>query len=112
MTKHYPGLDALFHAMSDPTRRAVVEQLSRGPATVSDLAAPHDIALPTFLKHLKVLEASGLVRSEKSGRVRTCHVEAEPLAAAERWLGRQRQIWESRLDRQDALVRSMEEKSE
>lgn len=109
MTKHDPGLDAFFHAMADPTRRAVVERLTLGPATVSDLAAPHGIALPTFLKHLRVLEDSGLVRSQKKGRVRTCHIEAEPLAAAEQWLGRQRRIWESRLDRLDALVRELEE---
>ena len=109
MTKHDPGLDAFFHAMADPTRRAVVERLTLGPATVSDLAAPHGIALPTFLKHLRVLEDSGLVRSEKKGRVRTCHIEAEPLAAAEHWLSRQRRIWESRLDRLDALVRELEE---
>ena len=78
MTNH---LDQFFSAMSDPTRRAVIERLTRGPAPVSDLHAPHDIALPTFLRHLKVLEASGLVRSEKKGRVRVVHIEAAPLAA-------------------------------
>ena len=109
MTKHDATLDTFFHAMADPTRRAVVERLTRGPATVSDLAAPHAIALPTFLKHLKVLEDSGLVRSEKKGRVRTCHFEAAPIAAAEDWLSRQRRIWDGRLDRLDALVRRLEE---
>jgi DNA-binding transcriptional ArsR family regulator len=101
-------LDSLYHAMSDGTRRAVVERLAQGPATVSQLAAPHDIALPTFLKHLKVLEKSGLVRSEKKGRVRTCHIEAAPLARAERWLAHQRRLWEGRLDRMAALAESIE----
>lgn len=104
-------LDSLFSVLSDPTRRAVLERLMRGPATVSDLAAPHDIALPTFLRHLKVLEDSGLVRSAKKGRVRTCHIEAAPLTAAEDWLNRQRRVWEARLDRLDALVLSLEEPS-
>lgn len=98
------NLDDVFSAFSDPTRRAVIERLTRGPATVSDLAAPHDIALPTFLRHLKVLEASGLVRSEKKGRVRTCHIEAMPLTEAERWIDRQRRTWEGRLDRLEALA--------
>lgn len=102
------NLDQLFTAMSDPTRRAVIERLvTGGPAAVSALHAPHDIALPTFLRHLKVLEASGLVRTEKAGRVRTVHLEAAPLAAAEHWLNRQRRMWEGRLDRLDALVRDL-----
>ncbi|WP_158972151.1 ArsR/SmtB family transcription factor [Chachezhania sediminis] len=105
MTNH---LDSFFGAMSDPTRRAVIERLAGGPAPVSELHAPHDIALPTFLRHLKVLEAAGLVRSEKKGRVRTVHLEAAPLAEAEGWLQRQRQLWDGRLDRLDALVREME----
>ena len=83
MTNH---LDTFFAAMADPTRRAVIERLTHGPAPVSELHAPHDIALPTFLRHLKVLEASGLVWSEKSGRVRTVHIEAAPLAEAEGFL--------------------------
>lgn len=97
-------LDGFFAALSDPTRRAVIERLTRGPAPVTELHAPHDIALPTFLRHLKVLEAAGLVRSEKSGRVRTVHIEALPLAEAEGWLSRQRHLWEGRLDRLDALA--------
>ncbi len=105
MTNH---LDSFFGAMADPTRRAVIERLTRGPAPVSELHAPHDIALPTFLKHLKRLEAAGLVRSEKSGRVRTVHIEAAPLAEAEGWLARQRQIWEGRLDRLSALAEQLE----
>jgi len=96
--------------MSDPTRRAVIERLvADGPAPVSALHAPHDMALPTFLRHLKVLEASGLVRSEKTGRVRVVHLEAAPLAEVEDWLTRQRRMWEGRLDRLEALVRKMGE---
>ena len=104
-------LDHIYHAMSDATRRAVVARLATGPATVSELAAPHDIALPTFLKHLKVLEKSWLVRSEKKGRVRTCHIEAAPLREAEDWLARQRRLWEGRLDRMAALAEAMERKT-
>lgn len=105
MTNH---LDTFFGAIADPTRRAVIERLARGPAPVSELHAPHDIALPTFMKHLKVLEAAGLVRSEKKGRVRTVHIEAAPLAEAEHWLSRQRRIWEGRLDRLQLLAEQLE----
>ncbi|MEL6170246.1 MAG: metalloregulator ArsR/SmtB family transcription factor [Pseudomonadota bacterium] len=108
MTNH---LDSFFAAMADPTRRAVIERLAEGPAPVSELHAPHDIALPTFLKHLKVLEASGLVRSEKSGRVRTVHIEAAPLAEAEGWLHRQRRLWERRLDRLGDLAEALEKRA-
>lgn len=101
-------LDSFFAAMADPTRRAVIERLTRGPAPVSDLHAPHDIALPTFLKHLGKLEAAGLVRSEKAGRVRTVHIEAGPLRLAEDWLARQRRTWEARLDQLDALALRLE----
>ena len=105
------NLDAFFSAISDPTRRAVIERLTNGPAPVSELHGPHDMALPTFLKHLKVLETSGLVRSEKKGRVRTVHIEAAPLAEAENWLRSQRRIWEGKLDRLSALARLTEEKT-
>ena len=103
-------LDSFFAALADPTRRAVIERLVRGPAPVSELHAPHDIALPSFLKHLKKLESAGLVRSEKSGRVRTVHIEAAPLAQAESWLNQQRRLWEGRLDRLQALAESLERK--
>ena len=101
-------LDSFFGAMSDPTRRAVIEKLVNGPATVSELHAPHQMALPTFMRHLKVLEDTGIVRSIKKGRVRTCHIEPEPLIAAQGWLAWQRELWETRLDRLEALAASLE----
>jgi DNA-binding transcriptional ArsR family regulator len=97
-------LDSFFGAMSDPTRRAVIEQLASGPASVSELHAPHKMALPTFMRHLKVLEGTGIMRSVKKGRVRTCHIEAAPLIEAQGWLAWQREIWEGRLDQLDALA--------
>jgi len=93
------SLDFAFHALADPTRRAVIGRLMQGPAPVTDLAGPFAIGLPAFLKHLKVLEESGWIRSEKRGRVRTCHVIPERLSAAERWLVEQRAVWEGRTDR-------------
>ena len=97
-------LDTALAALSDPTRRAVVERLARGPATVTALAAPHDIALPTFMHHLKVLESAGLVRSAKKGRVRTCHIEPAPLMEIQGWLEWQRRVWDNRLDKLAALA--------
>lgn len=91
--------DAVFRALADPTRRAVVERLGSGDAPVKELAAPHAMALPSFLGHIAVLERAGLVRSVKRGRVRTCSLDGERLAAAERWLASQRARWEGRLDR-------------
>ncbi|MEM7120173.1 MAG: metalloregulator ArsR/SmtB family transcription factor [Pseudomonadota bacterium] len=105
MPNYQADLDTVFHALADPTRRAVLNQLSRGPQAVSQLAEPFDMALPSFLQHLKVLEESGLVRSEKTGRVRTCAMDAKNLSAAEAWIAEQRAIWEGRLDRlEDYLV--------
>src|SRR5436190_23590035 len=94
-------LDAIFHALADPTRRAMVERLSRGPTSVSDLARPFTISLPAVVQHLQVLEASGLVRSEKVGRVRTCRAEPAALRTAEQWITERRTSWEQRLDRLD-----------
>ena len=94
--------------MADPTRRAVIEQLAGGKATVSELAAPHPIALPTFMRHLKVLEDTGIVRSVKKGRVRTCTLEAAPLIAAQGWLAWQRAVWEGRNDRLAAIAEDLE----
>ncbi|THH36076.1 transcriptional regulator [Aliishimia ponticola] len=101
-------LDSIFSALSDPTRRAVVEALTKGPATVGDLHAAHDIALPTFMRHLGVLERSGLVQSEKKGRVRVVHIEAAPLAVIEDWLTRHKAMWEARLDRLEQLATQLE----
>ncbi|MEL6519934.1 MAG: metalloregulator ArsR/SmtB family transcription factor [Pseudomonadota bacterium] len=101
MTNH---LDAVFSALSDPTRRTVLERLGTQPMAVQALHAGHKMALPTFLRHLKVLEQAGLVRSEKKGRVRTVHLEAAPFAEAEHWMKRQRILWEGRLDALEALV--------
>ena len=104
-------LDSFFSALGDPTRRAVIERLVESPASVSELHTPHDMALPTFLKHLKVLEEAGLVRSEKKGRVRTVHIEAAPLAEAEGWLQKQRRIWEGRVDRLANLAERLEQRN-
>ncbi|HEX5006690.1 MAG TPA: metalloregulator ArsR/SmtB family transcription factor, partial [Hyphomonadaceae bacterium] len=88
-----------FHALSDPTRRAMVQQLARGPASVSELARPLSISLPAVMQHLAVLETSGIVRTEKIGRVRTCSVEPKMLGIAERWIAERRESWERKLDR-------------
>ena len=99
MPNQLSSLNQVFHALADPTRRGMVERLVRGPATVSELSRPLDMSLPAVLQHLQVLEASGLVRSEKAGRVRTCRIEPDALRAAEAWLTGQRTAWETRLDR-------------
>jgi DNA-binding transcriptional ArsR family regulator len=112
MAKHDPSLDRLFHALSDPTRRGIVERLLAGPASVSDLAAPTGMALPSVMKHLAVLEDSGLVTTEKAGRTRLCRLRPEPLDHARNWIDEQRRIWEARLDRLDDYVtRLMEERA-
>jgi DNA-binding transcriptional ArsR family regulator len=92
-------LDRMFHALADPTRRGMVERLSRGPASVSELAQPLDMTLSAVVQHLQVLEASGLVRSQKVGRVRTCRIEPMALSRAEQWIAARRTTWEGRLDR-------------
>jgi DNA-binding transcriptional ArsR family regulator len=94
-----PSLDDVFRALGDPTRRVMVERLCRGPASVSELAAPFDMSLPAVVQHLAVLEDSGLVLSEKVGRVRTCRVQPRALQAAEKWINDRRALWERRLDR-------------
>jgi DNA-binding transcriptional ArsR family regulator len=92
-------MDRLLHALADPSRRVIVERLSSGPASVSELARPLPMSLPAVIQHLQVLEASGLVRSEKVGRVRTCRIEPAALRPVERWIGARRSSWERRLDR-------------
>jgi DNA-binding transcriptional ArsR family regulator len=99
MLNQSSGLDRLFHALADPARRAMMERLSRGPAPVSELAKPLPMSLPSAMQHLGVLEAAGLVRSEKIGRVRTCAIEPDALSLAEQWINAWRTAWESRLDR-------------
>ena len=99
MANCHTALDATFHALADPTRRAVISRLSRGPAPVKELAEPFGMGLPSFLKHLRVLEKDGLISSEKVGRVRTCRVNAQKLTAAESWLSEQRELWQARTDR-------------
>lgn len=102
-TCHSP-LDTAFHALADPTRRAVVSRLTKGPACVTELAQPFAMGLPAFLKHLRVLEDGGLIATEKTGRIRTCRVRIERLRAAESWLGEQRALWQARTDRLAAYV--------
>jgi len=99
-----PALDLVFQALADPSRRTMVERLSRGPASVSDLAQPFDMSLPAVMQHLQVLESSGLVRSAKTGRVRMCRIEPNALAAAEGWFTKRRASWERRFDRLDAFL--------
>lgn len=99
MLHYQESLDLAFQALADPTRRGIVDRLSQGAASVSELARPFDMSLSAIVQHLAVLEASGLVRSEKVGRVRTCRVEPQVLTLAERWLGERRASWERRFDR-------------
>ncbi len=99
MTNYYARLAPLFHALADPTRGAVAARLAEGPASVSDLAAPFDMALPTFLHHLKVLEAGGVIVTEKTGRTRVCRLNPAAFGAAEGWLAAQRLKWEAQTGR-------------
>jgi DNA-binding transcriptional ArsR family regulator len=103
-------LDRAYQALGDAARRALVERLTRGPATVSALAAPLPMSLPAVMLHLKVLEEAGLVKSEKQGRVRTCRIEAAMLSEAEQWIGERRAMWERNLDRLGAYLEQGEEK--
>ena len=100
-------LDLAFQALADPTRRGMLARLSRGPASVSELAQPFRISLPAVMQHLQHLEASGLVRSEKKGRVRTCRLEPKALSVAERWIAEQRELWEGRLDRLEDYLQEL-----
>lgn len=98
------NVDQVFHALGDPTRRAIVETLSRGPASVSKLAKPLEISVAAVVQHLQVLEKSGLVHTEKVGRVRTCRMESAGLTVVERWIKDRRALWERRLDRLGQLL--------
>ena len=101
-------LDLAFQALADPTRRGMLARLSRGPASVSELARPYAISLPAVMQHLQLLESSGLVRSQKTGRVRTCRLEPKALSTAEQWIAAQRALWEGRLDRLEDFLADMQ----
>lgn len=104
MEQYQDELSGIFQALADPTRRSVLGRLSQGPASVSDLAKPFDMALPSFMKHIRFLEGSGLIRTHKEGRVRTCEIDRKQFAAAEAWLSEQRAVWEGRADRLEQFV--------
>ncbi len=114
MVRHMPNqsmqLNRVFQALADPTRRAVLERLSSGPAAMGELAQPFDMALPSFSQHLDVLEDCGLVRSSKTGRVRTYRLSPRPLKVAEHWMAVQRAIWGRRLDQLDDFLKDFKEK--
>ncbi len=100
-------LDALFQSLADPTRRAILARLAHGPASVTDLAAPFDMALPSFLQHLRKLEDGGLITTTKQGRVRTCTLRVGALAPARSWMEEQRLLWEGRHDRLEDYLRTL-----
>ncbi len=112
MPNQSPGLDRLFHALADPARRAIIERLSRGPAPVSELARPLPMSLPSAMQHLGVLEAAGLVRSQKIGRVRICAIDAAALSQAEQWINARRSEWEHRLDRLGDYLETLKNQGE
>jgi DNA-binding transcriptional ArsR family regulator len=107
MERETRQLSVILQAIADPTRRAVLGRLSSGPASVSDLAKPFDMALPSFMQHIRLLEESGWIRTRKVGRVRICAIEEEPLTAVERWLSEQRATWEGRTDRLQQFVETL-----
>ncbi|MCW3835722.1 ArsR/SmtB family transcription factor [Sphingomonas canadensis] len=113
MSNYDPDLSRLFHALADPTRRAILTRLAKMPARVTDLAGPTGLRLPTVMRHLSVLEEAGLIATSKDGRIRTCAIVPEAFDPARTWLDEQRAIWEGRLDRLDAFVmRVMKEREE
>jgi DNA-binding transcriptional ArsR family regulator len=114
MLNYQQPLDLVFQALADPTRRVMVERLSRGPASVSELARPHRISLPAVMQHLQVLETSGLVRSEKVGRVRTCRIGARRLEEVAAWIERYHQLWDARFGELDQVIEELkrQEKSD
>ena len=109
MPRQKVNIDRVFHALGDPTRRAIVERLSEGPISASRLAAPLNITVAAVVQHLQLLEKSGLVRTTKTGRVRTCRIEPAGLSAAERWISERRSLWERRFDRLGDLRAEPEE---
>ena len=111
MLNNQAALDLVFHALADPTRRAIVERLTRGPASVSELAAPMTMSLAAVIQHLQVLEQSRLLRTEKQGRVRTCTINPETLARAEAWLSERRIFWNNQFDRLGEMLAEDDRKS-
>jgi DNA-binding transcriptional ArsR family regulator len=110
--EQYPErLNDVFQALADPTRRAVLGRLGKGPASISELAKAFDMALPSFMKHIHLLEDSGWIRTRKEGRVRTCCIEKKPFAAVDAWLCTQRALWEGRTDRLEQFVTSPRNKA-
>lgn len=110
MAKFSTDLDLAFSALADPTRRAIVSRLCDGPRSVSELSEPFELALPSLLKHLRVLEQSGIISSEKTGRVRTCRIEPHALHATEAWIRQHIAAWEKRLDRLEAHLARLKRK--
>lgn len=110
MANQNAQLSDVFYALADPTRLAIVGQLGRGPASVSALAAPFAMALPSFMKHLSVLERSGVIRSNKIGRVRTCELRPKALSRAEKWMAQQRAVWDAQTDRMAAFAEELHRK--
>lgn len=110
MEQYLDPLNGIFQALADPTRRAVLRRLGNGPASISDLAKPFDMALPSFMKHIHFLEDNGLIQTRKQGRVRICAIEKQRLAAVEAWLADQRALWESRADRLEQFVMGTQKK--
>ena len=109
MHRKKPNIDRVFHAIGDPSRRAIMEKLSQGPISVSRLAQPLNITLAAVVQHLQVLEESGLVQTEKVGRVRTCRIEPAGLSVAQQWIGDRRSLWERQLDRLGDLLAEPDE---
>ena len=112
MLKQSHPLDALFAALADPSRRSMIDRLSRGPASMSELAAPLDMSLPAVQQHLNVLEASGIVSTRKIGRVRSCSLEPDVLNQAQQWIAERRQLWAGRLDKLGMFLTETETKGE
>jgi DNA-binding transcriptional ArsR family regulator len=109
MNRQKPSIEGVFHALGDPTRRAILERLSQGPVSVSRLAEPLEMTLAAVVQHLQVLEESGLVQTEKLGRVRTCRIEPAGLSVAADWIGERRSMWERRLDRLGEILAEPDE---
>ncbi len=110
MAQYQEQLSGVFQALADPTRRAVLARLGKGPASISELAKPFDMTLPSFMKHIHFLEESGWIQTRKAGRVRMCAIEKQPFAAVEAWLSEQRALWEGRTDRLEPFVTTARKK--